>query len=273
MCAPGTAQPTSAAARAASVRNGRAAQRATARARRPPPLCATPCAGRRRSSPSSMLLRRCGSRGPWSACLIAARCLRRSRLFRARPRRDPTAGTSFASQAAAATGRRFMSPAARVLWKVRASRTLVVDTQSDGSGAHDNEDPCPRTRGHIDMGHRPEVPVKGAHDDEQRRPGRLTCQICRSGLRRSARDPATERRRPPLPRICRTLRQSERARSGTSGPRKASSSHSVRSRSRQHGSAETYLYQRLRVPSTGLEPVAYRLGDSVRPSRVSRRVR
>jgi hypothetical protein len=38
----------------------------------------------------------------------------RSRLFRARPRRDPTAGTSFASQAANATGRRFVSPAARV---------------------------------------------------------------------------------------------------------------------------------------------------------------
>jgi hypothetical protein len=35
----------------------------------------------------------------------------RSRLFRARPRRDPTAGTSFGSQAATATGRRFVSPA------------------------------------------------------------------------------------------------------------------------------------------------------------------
>lgn len=38
----------------------------------------------------------------------------RSRLFRARPRRDPTAGTSFGSQAANATGRRFVSPAARI---------------------------------------------------------------------------------------------------------------------------------------------------------------
>jgi hypothetical protein len=39
----------------------------------------------------------------------------RSRLFRARPRRDPTAGTSFGSQAANATGRRLGSPAARSL--------------------------------------------------------------------------------------------------------------------------------------------------------------
>lgn len=38
----------------------------------------------------------------------------RSRLFRARPRRDPTAGTSFRSQAAKATGRRFASSAVRV---------------------------------------------------------------------------------------------------------------------------------------------------------------
>src|SRR5204863_7978080 len=38
----------------------------------------------------------------------------RSRLFRARPRRDPTAGTSFGSQAATATGRRLGSPAARI---------------------------------------------------------------------------------------------------------------------------------------------------------------
>jgi hypothetical protein len=54
------------------------------------------------------------SRGPWSACLIAARVSARSRLFRARPRRDPTAGTSFGSQAATATGRRFVSSAVRV---------------------------------------------------------------------------------------------------------------------------------------------------------------
>ncbi len=38
----------------------------------------------------------------------------RSRLFRARPRRDPTAGTSFGSQAAEAAGRRFASPAVEI---------------------------------------------------------------------------------------------------------------------------------------------------------------
>jgi hypothetical protein len=32
-------------------------------------------------------------------------------------------------------------------------------------------------------------------------------------------------------------------------------------------------YQHFRVPSTGLEPVAYRLGDSVRPSGVFLSVR
>ena len=59
----------------------------------------------------------------------------RSRLFRARPRRDPTAGTSFGSQAAEATGRRFGSPAARISRRYEPRRTVVVDTQSDGSGA------------------------------------------------------------------------------------------------------------------------------------------
>jgi hypothetical protein len=41
---------------------------------------------------------------------------------------------------------------------VRTSRTAVVDTQSDGTGRTRTGAGCPRTRRHIDVGHRPEVP-------------------------------------------------------------------------------------------------------------------
>jgi hypothetical protein len=59
--------------------------------------------------------------------------VRRSRLFRATPRRHPDAGTSFGSQAAhdRQTAR---EPDARDVSTVRINRSVLVDTQSDGSG-------------------------------------------------------------------------------------------------------------------------------------------
>ena len=43
--------------------------------------------------------------------------------------------------------------------------TPIRDRTDTGRGKSVSK--CPRTRGHIDMGHRPEVPVKDARDREQ----------------------------------------------------------------------------------------------------------